>query len=220
MMRLHALNGDRAATLRVYHNCVRVLEQELGVEPSLATRQAYERLLNVEEQVQAPPLQISASPMVGRSDEWSKLHTTWNRASQVRPGFALIAGEAGIGKSRLVEELLGWASQQGISSAIAHCYPAEGKLAYAPVAEWLRSRTFQRTIQSLEDEWLTEIARLMPEIMAERPDLARPDLLAEAWQRQRFFASLTQVVLRASQPLLLVIEDLHWCDEDTLEWLH
>ena len=64
------------------------------------------------------------------------------------------------------------------------------------------------------------MARLLPELLAERPDLPHPAPLTEYWQRQRFFEALARAVLPAGQPLLLLIDDLQWCDQETLEWLH
>ncbi len=68
--------------------------------------------------------------------------------------------------------------------------------------------------------WLTEVARLLPELLAERPDLPRYESVTEYGQRQRFFEALARAILAASQPLLLLIDDLQWCDQETLEWLH
>ena len=68
--------------------------------------------------------------------------------------------------------------------------------------------------------WLTEIARLVPELLTERPQLRRPQPLTELGQRFRFFEALSQAVLAVPQPLLLVLDDLQWCDQETLQWLH
>jgi len=77
---------------------------------------------------------------------------------------AMLCGEAGIGKTRLVEDLLQWTARQGITSANARCYAAEGDLAYAPVTTWLRALP----TLPLEDVWLAEVARLLPEVLAQR----------------------------------------------------
>jgi tetratricopeptide (TPR) repeat protein len=116
----------------------------------------------------------------------------------------------------LVEDLLQWAARQGIASASARCYAAEGELAYAPVTAWLRTHP----LANLDDIWLTEVARLVPEILTARPDLPKPMPLTETWQRQRLFEALSHAILGKNQPLLLTIDDLQWCDRDTLEWLH
>jgi len=220
LMRLHALSGDRAGALRAYHTCATILQRELAVEPSPATREAYERLLQTDAlpaPSPAPPVGLAAvSPLVGRHQEWVRLQETWQAASAGRPHFVLVTGEAGIGKTRLAEELVQWAERQGIATATARCYAAEGALAYAPVVAWLRARP----LPPLEPVWCSEIARLLPELLAEQPDLSPPGPLTEAWQRQRFFESLARAILGGSQPLLLLIDALQWCDRGTLEWLH
>ena len=132
----------------------------------------------------------------------------------------LISGEAGIGKTHFVEELLMWADQQGIATARTRSSLAEGRLALAPVTEWLRSDDIRESLRRLADIWLTEIARLLPELLDERPDLPRPQPMTEFGQRQRFFEALARGVLAAPQPLLLLIDDLQWCDQQTLQWLH
>jgi len=220
LMRLRALTGDRAGALRIYHRCETVLERELGVEPSPSTREIYERLLALEDGSAEPvrPLvpMVATFRLVGRHDAWSSLREAWRTASSRRPFFALITGEAGIGKTRLAEELVQWTSRQGIATATARCYTIERELAYAPVAAWLRALPRPR----LEPVWQTELARILPDLLAERPDIPPPGPLTEAWQRQRFFEAMGRAVLAAGQPLLLVIDALQWCDRGTLEWLH
>jgi len=220
LMRLRALTGDRAGALRAYHRCETVLERELGVEPSPSTREIYERLLALEdgsaEPVRSLAPMVATFPLVGRHDAWSSLREAWRTASSGRPHFALINGEAGIGKTRLAEELVQWTSRQGIATATARCYAIERELAYAPAAAWLRALPRPR----LEPVWQTELARILPDLLAEQPDIPPPGPLTEAWQRQRFFEALARAVLAAGQPLLLVIDSLQWCDQGTLEWLH
>ena len=214
LIHLHTLKDDRAGALRAYHTCVSMLQRELGVEPGPATREAYERVLKVES-----PAGVSLSatfPLVGRDREWAQLQSAWRAASAGRPQMAILIGEGGIGKTRLADELFTQAKRQGIQAASAHCYSAEGALAYAPVVAWLRARALPK----LDPIWLIEVARLLPEILVQHPGLPSPGPLTEAWQRQRLHEALAQAVLGTGGPLLLWIEDLQWCDRDTLEWLH
>jgi DNA-binding SARP family transcriptional activator len=218
LIRLYALNDDRASALHVYHTCNSVLLRELNVEPSTATRDVYEHLLGPESK---PYPKISAvtsvSRLVGRDKEWMQLLQSWHNV--VLDGqlyIVLLSGEAGIGKTRLVEELVQWAARQGITYANTRCYAAEGELAFAPVSAWLRAQP----LVPMEDIWLAEVARLLPEVLVERPDLPRPLALTETWQRQHFFEALARAILGIRQPSLLVIDDLQWCDRDTFEWLH
>jgi DNA-binding SARP family transcriptional activator len=152
LMRLYALIGDRAAAMRMYHTCASTLERDLGVEPSLATREAYDQLVKIETHVEAPQdikMTPSSTQLVGRHNEWAQLQAAWRNASAGQSHVLLLSGEAGIGKTRLAEELLTWVERQGISTSTARCYAAQGGLAFAPVANWLRSEAIRPTLTAL-----------------------------------------------------------------------
>jgi DNA-binding SARP family transcriptional activator len=220
LMRLYALSGNRAAALRIYQVCCDTLQLELGVEPDAETRQLYERLKVSKVQPAAQRDRHAASTLIGRETEWQSLMRAWGRASRGQAAMVMIIGEAGIGKTRLAEELARWADRQGISVATAHCYTAEGRLTYAPVLEWLRTSPFKDALQTLPDAWRSELTLLLPELQVERPSSASLQVRAEPLQRGRLFEAIARTILGAAQPLLLVIDDLHWCDRDTVEWLH
>ena len=214
LIALHTLNDDRAAALRAYHACASTLQRELGVEPGPATREVYERLLNLESAAPAP---LGATfPLVGREREWAQLQAAWRTTCTGQAQLVILSGEAGIGKTRLAEEIFTQARRQGIPTAAAQCYSAEGTLAYGPTVGWLRARP----LPQLESVWLSEVARLLPEVLTQRPDVLSPGPLTEAWQRQRLHEALARAVLGNGEPLLLWLEDVQWCDRDTLEWLH
>ncbi|MCL4559122.1 MAG: tetratricopeptide repeat protein [Chloroflexi bacterium] len=220
VMRLHALNGDRAAVLHAYQNCATLLKRELGIDPSPATRQVYERLLDHPETQSKALTLIGGLPLIGRQPAWDRLLEAWRSSTQGKAQMVLISGEPGIGKTRLAEELLEWVARQGISCASTHCYAAEGSLAYAPLVGWLR----ERPIANLAPVWQAEIARLIPEVSGGGAQPAKPVTLAEPWQRRRFYEALAHAVLEPdlimALPLLFLIDDLQWSDPDTLEWLH
>jgi DNA-binding SARP family transcriptional activator len=220
LMRLHALNGDRAAALHLYQNCVTVLERELGAAPSRQTQQVYEQILDQKVFSQNDLPVAGHFPLIGRDLEWSALLRVWETVCTGRPRMAVIHGEAGIGKTRLAEELLVWADRQGYAAASANCYAAEGELPYAPITAWLR----ERPLNLLSDPWRVEIARLLPEIDEKTPASLKPGPLTERWQRQHFYEAMARAVLDSdqalAQPILLLLEDLQWCDTDTLEWLN
>jgi DNA-binding SARP family transcriptional activator len=86
LMRLYAVSGDRAAALRVFHTCATILERELGAEPSRATREVYERLMQTEESTSSAfasqaPL-VAEAALIGRQQEWAQLRATWRTISK------------------------------------------------------------------------------------------------------------------------------------------
>ncbi|HEY6019173.1 MAG TPA: BTAD domain-containing putative transcriptional regulator, partial [Candidatus Paceibacterota bacterium] len=214
LMRLYAASGEKAKALHTYHSYVTLLKRELDVEPGPDIEAQYLRLLKNEGQSSHP--RLSGTPiLIGREKEWALLQSIWHTTTQRQNHFVLITGETGMGKTRLAEEMIGWAERQGIATATAHCFAAEGELSYAPITAWLRSRP----LPALEEVWLSEIARILPEVLVEHPQLTIPMPLTENWQRMRLFKSLAQAVLKESSERILLIEDLQWCDRDTIEFI-
>ena len=224
LMRLNALVGDRVAALQAYRQCADVLRRELAADPSAETVRTYERIRDNEPGRPAVPEVREAAgaglTLVGRQAEWGKLREVWHRATLGRVSFALVTGDAGIGKSRLAGELLVWTQQQGLAAAKTRSYAAEGRLSLAPVAEWLRSDALSPHVGRLEDVWRVEVSRILPELRAAAPGLPRPEPMTGFGDRLRFFEALARAVLAGPPPLLLLIDDLQWCDGETIEWLH
>jgi DNA-binding SARP family transcriptional activator len=213
LVRLYALAGDRVTACKAYQSYARLLWQELKIEPDAELQELFHLLQSPH---QFPKSYRESTPLIGRKTEWHEMLSAWKKATAGHVQVLLITGEAGIGKTRLVEEFVHWADLQGILTSTACCYPAEGNLPYAPVVSWLRARP----LPHLEKIWLTEISRLLPEIQQTHSGQPKPENLHEGWQRQHLFDALVHAFIDRMNAQLLVIEDIHWCDQDTLEWLH
>lgn len=226
LMRLHARNHDRSSTLRVYHQCMRNLQRELGVSPGKAIQDLFIQTLKSEDLPSAPaelPSLANAKPLpiVGRKVECERLLGCWRLVTEGEAHFALILGEPGIGKSRLAEELYESCSRYPNSTAArARCYFAQGQLAYGPVAEWLRTEPLRLARAQLPKPQLAELARVLPEILVENPEIPPPQPLTESWQRLHLYEALNAAFRKSPKPLLLLMDDLQWCDDDSFEWLH
>ena len=224
LMRLHALHGDRASALRVYDQCVEVLRQELGVSTGPSVDGLRDRLLKAEEPFAATGATAKSRrsdelPLTGRHPEWKQLKAAWREAVRGQARLAVVMGEAGIGKTRLVDELVGWAERQGIATARTRSYATEGRLAYAPVADWLRSEALNAELARLDPVWMKEIRRILPELRPERDDTPDPEPVRESWQRLRLFEALSRATLAGGEPRLVMLDDMHWTDAETLAWL-
>lgn len=236
LMKLYALTGQRAAALRQYQECMRVLKQELDVEPLAETTQLYEAIkanrLKVADD--RPPTAVNRQssvaanpyPLVGRSAE---LETLLHAYASSREGRCVtIEGEAGIGKTRLAEEFLDRVRDRSGAIITARCYESEVILPYSLFADVLRAALAQpdrlRQLDRLPVVWLSEAARLVPELISLRPDLPVAQPLDNPGAQSRFFEGVTQVLLALSagdprQPSELFLDDLNWIDEASLDLL-
>ena len=231
LMELQADLGDRAGAVSTYHHCASVLERELGVVPGVETRKSFQRLMAHARPAEghpaaAPPATEpavgrpgpAAADLVGRSGELGLLQDLWRTAEARRCGLALVRGGAGVGKSRLVAEVAEMARPGGAVVASTQCFGTSGRLALAPVADWLRNPAVQAARATLDPAWRAEVSRLVPaEGHAERGTGSRA--MADAWQRHRFFEGLARGLLAVGRPLLLVLDNVQWCDQETLEFL-
>ncbi len=221
-MEAHLALGDRAAALRAYHRHAEVLERDLDVAPGEAIAAMYRELragtLN-RDGVQGKELApVGESPFVGRDVEWNQLEEAWITARAGRAHLVLVTGEPGIGKSRLALELGRHVRAEGHAVASARAYEAAGRLPWGPVIDLLRSDAVRSHIETLDMVWRAELARLLPELH-DASHSSAPQQSGGPAQRHRLFDAVSRAVLAGDRPRLLIIDDLQWCDTETVEWI-
>jgi len=238
-IRLHVRLGNRAEAVRWAWRCRALLRTELGVKPAPETTALCDELLGpawrrepgegIIAQRPPPPrsqpaLILESPPFVGREAEWEPLLAHWEQASSGRGHLLLVSGEAGIGKTRLVEELSRYVRQRGGWVACGHCYEYERALPHGPLTDLLRavlSATGTGVLERLLPWQAAELARLAPELGERLPPPPSLSLPADQQQARLFDATTIFLLDLARQNhLLLVLEDLYWANDSTLAWLH
>lgn len=223
LMQIQVAAGDRAAAIRTYHRCVSVLDRELGVRPGPATTQRYREISTASRSGAAQTAgslpDRSVRPMlVGRELECQELRVRWERVAGGSSGLHLVSGEAGVGKSRLIDEFVSSQERAGTTVAWARCFAGSGQSALAPVAQWLDAPGVRARYERLDPRWRREVERLLPSPDA-KPAASPHNPMVDAWQRPQFIEGLTNALADPREPTLLVVEDLHWCDGETANWL-
>ncbi|MBM7799913.1 DNA-binding SARP family transcriptional activator/lambda repressor-like predicted transcriptional regulator [Microlunatus panaciterrae] len=229
LMELQVRHGDRAGAISTFHRCSSVLERELGVEPDRATRNLMRRLMAQDgsagpgRRTDLEPASrsgLAAAQLVGRDHEFGLLRSFWQAAVQGDPRLVLVRGEAGVGKSRLVAELAALARRQGAAVAVAQCFGTAPRLALAPVGDWLRDPAVRTATAALEPLWRLEVDRLVPTGGTDHAAITEGTrAMVDGWQRHRFFEGLARALSGLGRPTLLVLDNLQWCDEETLSFI-
>jgi hypothetical protein len=221
-MRLYVRQGRRAAALRQYQTCVAILQKELGVEPEPETKRLYLGILERAAPATgatrgaalatgraAPP--ATDAPLVGRQVELTRLRRRLDAARRGAGQVILVTGEAGVGKSRLLEEMTSAAVARGTRLLGGRAWETEQILPFQP---WVDAFRAGRALDAMrEPAGRAELARLFPELGA---GAVLPLIAQEG--HQRLFESLDAVLadLCRVEPAVVVLEDLHWADEMSL----
>jgi predicted ATPase len=167
---------------------------------------------------------LTCPVLIGRSHEQAALAALLRGLPGEQRNIALISGEAGIGKSRLVATAKALALDRSFLLLEGHCFAADASFPYAPFLDLLNRLIAQRAPASTfaqEEPLLHELAHLLPELALLLPGISFPPdplTLGRDHHRRRLLTTLHQLIVRLTphQPALLVVEDLHWCDEDSL----
>ena len=162
--------------------------------------------------------------IVGRASELAALQTVVSDVEEGRSHLVLFSGEAGIGKSRMVGALANDAHSRGFLVLQGNCYGRDRTSPYAPLLDLIRSFLAIQPREVREahiQPFAQEFFPLFPDLVTPPPVPAAPLAIGPEQEQRRLFVALTVFFtkLSGSRPLVLVIEDIHWCDESSLEFL-
>jgi DNA-binding SARP family transcriptional activator/tetratricopeptide (TPR) repeat protein len=237
LMEAHGRLGERAEALRQYDALRATLARELGVNPLPETEALRTAILDGTIRpgpASATPLRPSPPPQptrtaqsfipfIGREAERHVLDQELQTAANGQVRIILLTGEVGIGKSRLWQE---WSASVApeITTLTTRCLVSTQALPFAPLVELFNNPTIcQRlftTPSPVSPIWLAEVTRLLPDLRESMPNLPAPATLPPEEERRRVFEAFTQCLIALSdQPLVLFVDDMHWADHATLDWL-
>lgn len=200
LMRARMQNGDRAGALAEYERFRVRLADEMDVEPMSETRELYEAFARKDDRAPAPASRPRS--IVGRSSELQALLMQWRAATSGHGAFALIGGEAGVGKSALLQEFAREVREsRGI--VLTGDVSQQGDAPYA---------AFTHALARAHIDGKLRLPGTAPATVA---------TFADSAERGAFFASVATALRSISErsPLLLCIEDLHWASGDTIALL-
>lgn len=234
VMRLCFLLGRNNEALQQYERCEAVLQEELGALPDAETRSLYDHIAAQRATQHHPaadqrPARLFEArgriPLVGRDAERRAVVARMERAIAGDGGLVLIEGEAGVGKTRLLEEIAEDAHWRGMQVLWGRAEPA-ARTAFGVVADALESGMSPLRAEQLRermaDVWLTELGRLTPTLAGwlgtDQPLEAR---LRPAEEASRMLEAIRAGLgsLADVTPALVVLDDVQWADEDSLRAL-
>jgi len=223
--------GDRAGALAGLEDFVKRLRAELGIEAMPETQALRESFLrgapadgpsaaqSASPSGERPGPSASDLPFTGREGPLERAGYLWHQAARGAGGVCFVGGEAGIGKTRFAGELALRAEEQGSRVLIGATTGPEG-FPYQAFCDALRAAIPLLVSANLERVWLGVLATVIPELGA-RVEVERVPPLRPDEERTRLFEAFTRALraIARARPLLLILEDMHWCESASAELL-
>jgi len=214
----------QAEALQTYSDLARRLDAELGVAPTPALRRLEEDVLlqrpNLDGRAAriAPSASHTRTPIgrfVGRRAEVGEMLDTLDGAADGTSRLVLVRGEAGIGKTTLIEEFCARAERAGARPLVGHC-SVESSTSYQPVVDILR-QLVSRVAPAERASLPSQLGLVLSDLVD--PTLGDGTEGAHRAQFRLFEAIATTVAALSERPRVLIVEDLHWADRPTLRLL-
>jgi DNA-binding CsgD family transcriptional regulator/tetratricopeptide (TPR) repeat protein len=162
--------------------------------------------------------------LIGRDPHLDAVLRCVDEARTGHGRVVLVSGEAGIGKSRLVAEVRARAQRAGAAVLEGHCFEPDRSLPYAPLQDLLQSVPVTQSPYAIVDALgpaAYDLVPLLPDLAGWLPAARSAGPLDPEQEKRRLFVALTQLFVRhaAVNPLLVAIEDVHWSDDASLDFV-
>ncbi len=172
-----------------------------------------------------PLAMLTRTPFVGRATQLERLSKRLDEAFNGRGAVAMLRGEAGIGKTRTLQEFADHAAQRGAMVLRGACYDGEWQPPYGPFAEIIASYARDASAAEISQaigKRAGILARIAPMLHEKLEGIAEPVSLDKEEERFRLFDAVTQFFVSVSRraPLLVILDDLHWADRGTVALLN
>ena len=228
-MEARAFAGDRLTALRVFEDWRVRLEEALGAQPSALVegmavrlrRRGWERT-DPSDIPTVPTDQWRGRLFVGRFDEYRLLYEVWEHTRRGRARHALVLGDSGVGKTTLVNRLVTAAGLEGAAVSRTQCYDLESEIPYATLGNLTLGLLDLPGVSATPPEALAELARYFTGVKKRFPAIPVVEDSQGETARLRLTEAFSQAleVIADEHPVILVVDDLHLCDEASLSVLH
>lgn len=227
LIEARAMAGDRIAALRIYDRWRDRLGDELGARPSPAIERLADRLRRRGTERGGGGLPVAAVPerqrlFVGRGREFATCYAAWERAKEGSPRHLLAHGESGVGKTTLVERIAATAALEGAVVARIQCYELERELPFGAIGNLVTLLLDLPGASTTPPEQLAELGVLVGAVRQRYPALPAPRPSTGEGARILFTEGVMALLaaLAEEQPVVLVVDDLHFADATSLAVLH
>jgi DNA-binding SARP family transcriptional activator len=236
LMSLYALTGERAKAIQSYHSFARSLVEELDTEPLPETQSLLQSIQSGQALFETkpakaiiPPRQAGiprpqsffALPFIGRQSELETLEEAYKGAAGGAGRLVLVTGEAGIGKTRLLQEYL--ALHPHLSGLQSACYELDSMVPFAPLRQALENSALLEQLVNTHSlpSWATTLLPILPELGRQGPYANFSSYQVDGAALRE---ALVKLIIHLSEtcqtpPMQLILDDLHWADTPTWELL-
>ena len=232
IMEARAWASDRSGALKAFARYEAKLDEELGAKPGPELVRMADLLRDGRRPTGARPVpgyppprtdrRFEPETLIGREHEFSVLSDAWQEVRRKSPRIVVVTSDPGLGKTTLVNAFASSCQLDGAIVARAQAYDAERELPFAVLGELVKQLAAQRAIGEADPEALSELTRISSEVLRQFPGVPKPVEWAPELMPLRIADAFLKTIAAAAatNPLLLVVDDVHAADNASIAVLH